>query len=44
MICLNKIKYKQVVYEDHITKHMELNESTSPRCKTSEDLVIKDSF
>jgi len=26
MICLNKIKFKQVLYEDHINKHMELNE------------------
>jgi hypothetical protein len=26
MICLNEIKFKQVLYEDHINKHMELNE------------------
>jgi hypothetical protein len=26
MICLNEIKFKQVLYKDHIIKHMELNE------------------
>jgi len=26
MICLNKIKFKQVLYEDHTNKRMELNE------------------
>jgi len=25
MIYLNEIKFKQVLYEDHINKHMELN-------------------
>jgi hypothetical protein len=26
MICLNDIKFKQVLYEDHINKHMKFNE------------------
>jgi hypothetical protein len=26
MICLDENKFKQVLYEDHVNKHMELNE------------------
>jgi len=26
MICLDEIKFKKFLYEDHINKHMELNE------------------
>ena len=25
MVCLNEIKFKQVLYKDHINKHMEFN-------------------
>jgi hypothetical protein len=46
MICLDEIKFKQVLYEDHIKKHMELNEEIHQqvRSKASEDFTIKDSF
>jgi len=47
MICLDETKFKQVLYEDHINKYMKLNEKNpliSSRCKTNENLAIKDLF
>ena len=47
MICFENIKFKQVLYENHINKYVDLNEQIHQqvqRCKTSEDLAIKDSF
>jgi hypothetical protein len=46
MIWLDEIEFKQILYEDYINKHMELNKEVHQQVqdKASEDLAIKDSF